>query len=144
MWGCLFAAAIAFPLVFGWLSFESIPSRIATYRILIFGFPTIVFPSGSWAGFVIFHGLVWSTFLVIAGVMLAVRRRVRDEGAVALQLFAEDFLPLLLLFAVSITGLLLPDSVHAVARITSPLRALELVTPLWLLIMGAKDRALAA
>jgi hypothetical protein len=34
----------------------------------------------------------------------------RDEGAVALQLFAEDFLPLILLFSVSITGLLLTVS----------------------------------
>ncbi len=42
--------------------------------------------------------------------MLAMRRRMRDEGAVALQLFTEDFLPLLLLFAVSITGLLLTVS----------------------------------
>jgi hypothetical protein len=110
MWGCLLAAAITFPLVFGWLSFESIPGHIETYRIMVFGFPTFVFPSGSWIGFLIFHGLVWSAFMVIAGVMLAVRRRVRDEGAVALQLFAEDFLPLLLLFAVSITGLLLTVS----------------------------------
>ena len=110
LWGCILAAAITFPLVFGWLSFESMPGRIATYRIMIFGFPTLVFPSESWAGFVIFHGLVWSAFLVIAGVLMAVRRRMRDEGAVALQLFAEDFLPLLLLFAISITGLLLTVS----------------------------------
>ncbi|HWH70083.1 MAG TPA: hypothetical protein VNT26_11910, partial [Candidatus Sulfotelmatobacter sp.] len=110
MWGCLLAAAITFPLVFGWLSFESLPGRIDTYRIVVFGFPTLAFPSQSVVGFAIFHGLVWSAFLVIAGVMLAVRRRMRDEGAVALQLFMEDFLPLLLLFAVSITGLLLTVS----------------------------------
>jgi ribosomal protein S27AE len=53
---------------------------------------------------------VWSAFLVIAGVLLAVRRRMRDEGAVALQLFSEDFLPLLFLFAISLTGLLLTVS----------------------------------
>ena len=51
-----------------------------------------------------FHGLVWASFLVIAGVMLAMRRRMREEGAAALQCFAEDFLPLILLFAVSLTG----------------------------------------
>jgi len=110
MWGCILAAAITFPLVFGWLSFESLPDKIDWYRILVFGFPTISFPSGSLFGFLIFHGLVWSSFLVIAGVMLAMRRRMRDEGAVALQLFTEDFLPLILLFAVSITGLLLTVS----------------------------------
>lgn len=110
MWGCLLAAAITFPLVFGWLAFESLPDSLDTYRILVFGFPTLSFPSGSFFGFLIFHGLVWSSFLVIAGVMLAMRRRMRDEGAVAVQLFTEDFLPLILLFAVSITGLLLTVS----------------------------------
>ena len=110
MWGCILAAAITFPLVFGWFAFESIPDKLDTYRVLVFGFPTISFASGSFFGFLIFHGLVWSSFLVIGGVMLAMRRRMRDEGAVAVQLFTEDFLPLILLFAVSITGLLLTVS----------------------------------
>ena len=39
--------------------------------------------------FVIFHGLVWSSFLVIAGVMLAMRRRMTDHGAVAVQQFGD-------------------------------------------------------
>jgi hypothetical protein len=42
--------------------------------------------------------------------MLAMRRRMRDEGAAALQRFVEDFVPLLLLFAVSLTGLMLTAS----------------------------------
>ena len=61
-------------------------------------------------GFLVFHGLVWAALLVIPGVMLAMRRRMRDEGAAAVQLFAEDFLPLVLLFAISVTGLLLTGS----------------------------------
>jgi hypothetical protein len=67
-------------------------------------------PAASLLGFLIFHGLVWSAFLVIAGVMLAMRRRMRDEGAAAVQLFSEDMLPLVLLFAVSLSGLLLTVS----------------------------------
>jgi hypothetical protein len=42
--------------------------------------------------------------------MLAMRRRMRDGGAAALQLFGEDFLPLIMLFAISITGLMLTAS----------------------------------
>jgi hypothetical protein len=38
-------------------------------------------------------GLVWSSILVIAGVMLAMRRRMRDHGAAAQQ-FAFVFLAL--------------------------------------------------
>lgn len=110
MWGCIIALGITFPLVFGWLHFESIPNEIETYQAYVFGFPTFTFPSGSIFGFLIFHGLVWSAFITIAGVMLAMRRRMREEGAAALQLFVEDFLPLILLFAVSITGLMLTAS----------------------------------
>ena len=38
------------------------------------------------------------------------RRRMRDAGAASLQLLREDILPLVLLFAVSLTGLLLTVS----------------------------------
>lgn len=110
MWGCVLACAITFPLVFGWIHFETLPNDQSIYRTFIFGFPTLTFPVESLMGFVIFHGLVWASFLVIAGVMLAMRRRMRDHGAAALQQFGEDFLPLILLFAVSVTGLMLTAS----------------------------------
>jgi nitrate reductase gamma subunit len=110
MWGCLLAVAITFPLVFGWVHFETEPGDVGRYRTYVFGFPTFAFPVHSATGFLIFHGLVWASVLVILGVMLAMWRRVRDHGAAALQQFGEDFLPLILLFAVSITGLMLTAS----------------------------------
>ncbi|HQR43766.1 MAG TPA: hypothetical protein PLX97_13825 [Gemmatales bacterium] len=61
-------------------------------------------------GHMVFHGLVWSSFLVIAGVILALRRRLWDHGAAALQSIQEDILPLFMLFSVSVTGLLLTVS----------------------------------
>ena len=110
MWGCILAIAITFPLVYGWLSFASTPENIGDYRMIVFGFPTVVFPADSLVGLLVFHGLDISAVLVIAGVMLAMRRRMQDEGASAVQMFAEDFLPLILLFAVSLSGLLLTVS----------------------------------
>ena len=110
MWGCIIAISITFPLVFGWLHFESVPGEIDMYQAHVFGFPTFTFPSGSIFGFLIFHGLVWSALITVSGVMLAMRRRMREEGAAALQFFVEDFLPLILLFAVCITGLMLTAS----------------------------------
>ena len=110
MWGCLLAAAITFPLVWGWIHFETVPGTFHTYRTFVFGFPVQDFPVESWLAFAIFHGLVWASFLVIAGVMLAFRRRMTDHGAVAVQQFGQDILPLLLLFAISVTGLMLTAS----------------------------------
>lgn len=110
MWGCILAVAITFPLVFGWLHFRVVPGDLGLYEAMVFGFPVFRFPHDSILASLMFHGLVWASFLVIAGVMLAMRRRMREEGAAALQRFAEDFMPLILLFAVSVTGLMLTAS----------------------------------
>ena len=110
MWGCLVAAAITFPLVWGWIHFETVPGQIEMYRTFVFGIAVQDFPVDSLLAFVIFHGLVWASFLVIAGVMIAFRRRMIDHGAAATQQFAQDILPLLLLFAISVTGLMLTAS----------------------------------
>lgn len=110
MWGCILAAAITFPLVWGWIHFETVPGDLHMYRAYLFGFPMQDFPVESAFAFLIFHGLVWSSFLVIGGVMLAFRRRMIDHGAGAVQQFGQDILPLILLFAISVTGLMLTAS----------------------------------
>lgn len=109
MWGCVTAAMITFPLVFGWIHFAA-EGDFQRYRVYVFGFPTLTFAVDGFAGFMLFHGLVWSALLVIPGVMIAMRRRMRDHGAGAVQQFGEDFLPLILLFAISVTGLMLTAS----------------------------------
>jgi hypothetical protein len=110
MWGCLLAAAITFPLVWGWIHFETVPGDLASYRAFVFGLPVRDFRIESLPAFIAFHGLVWSSFMVIAGVLLAFRRRMVDHGAAAVQQFGQDMLPLLLLFAISLSGLMLTAS----------------------------------
>jgi hypothetical protein len=110
MWGCIIACAITFPLVWGWVHFGTIPGQLETYRVYLFGVAAGDSPVNSLLAFLIFHGLVWAAFFVIAGVMLAFRRRMIDHNAAALQQFGEDILPLILLCAVSVTGLMLTVS----------------------------------
>jgi hypothetical protein len=110
MWGCLLAAAITFPLVWGWIHFETVPGHLDTYRAYLFGFAAGDFPVDSVPAFIAFHGLVWASLLVLAGVMLAFRRRMRDRGAEAVQQFGEDILPLVLLAAISVTGFMITVS----------------------------------
>ena len=110
MWGCVLAALVTFPLVFGWVHFETVAGDLETYRAHVFGFPTMAFPVESWRAFLVFHALVWSSLLVIPGVMIAMRRRMIGHDAAVLQQFGEDLLPLILLFAISITGLMLTAS----------------------------------
>ena len=108
VWGCILAAAVTFPLVFGWLHFEQGAITPApTYRVILFGFRAAELPLNGILAWLVFHALVISAFLVIPGVMLAMWRRMRDGGALAVQRFGRDFLPLILLFVVSITGLAL-------------------------------------
>jgi hypothetical protein len=110
MWGFIGAILITHFLVFGWLHFESVPTNPSGYRLFVFGFPTIAFPAYSLFADMLFHGLVWTSFPVMIGMMIAMRRRMRDRDAAALQVFMEDFFPLILIFAVALTGLLLTVS----------------------------------
>jgi NNP family nitrate/nitrite transporter-like MFS transporter len=109
-WGCVLAAAITFPLVFGWLSFGSKSTDQMTYVTYVFGFPVSSFPLNSIISGIAFHGLDIAAILVLIGITLALWRRLRDAGAQTLQSFALDFFPLILLFAISVTGLALTVS----------------------------------
>jgi NNP family nitrate/nitrite transporter-like MFS transporter len=109
-WGCILAAAITFPLVFGWISFRSLPDDQSTYVTYLFGFPAGTFPLHTVTAFLLFHGLDIAAILVLAGVFLSLWRRLRDRGAQTLQSFAMDFSPVILLFAISVTGLALTVS----------------------------------
>src|SRR5580704_17255776 len=40
-WGCILAVLITFPLVFGWISFQTLPTDQETYVVLVYGFPAL-------------------------------------------------------------------------------------------------------
>jgi NNP family nitrate/nitrite transporter-like MFS transporter len=112
-WGCLLAAAVTFPLVFGWTHFASARHDPMTYVAHAFGFPVGTFRVDTVFAWLLFHALDVSAILVLAGIAFALARRMRERGALALQTFGRDFFPLFLLFAVSVTGLALTVSTLA-------------------------------
>jgi MFS transporter, NNP family, nitrate/nitrite transporter len=109
-WGCVLAVAITFPLVFGWIYFGSAGQDQMTYVTYLFGFPTGSFRIRTAVSWLFFHGLDLAAVLVLGGIALSLWRRMRDRGAGAVQDFGRDFFPLILLFAISVTGLALTAS----------------------------------
>ncbi|BDG02985.1 hypothetical protein [Anaeromyxobacter oryzae] len=111
-WGCLLAAAVTFPLSFGWIRFETLRDRQDVYQAFVFGVPVFRFALASVVAPWIFQVLDVSAVLVIAGIAFALWRRGRDRGALAVQQLANDLVPLVILFAISATGILLTVSTH--------------------------------
>jgi MFS transporter, NNP family, nitrate/nitrite transporter len=109
-WGCVLAVLITFPLVFGWIYFRSHPDDQLIYVTYLFGFESGSFRLGTPLAALLFHGLDVAAVLVLGGVALGLWRRMRDAGARAVQDFGRDLLPLVLLFAISVTGLALTVS----------------------------------
>ncbi len=108
-WGCILAAAVTFPLTFGWLHFESVGQQGSRYKAFLFDVGTVSFGARSIAGWLMFHALNIAAVLVIGGVVVFLLRRLRDPGALAIER-SGDFLALAGLFAVSFTGLMLTAS----------------------------------
>ena len=104
-WGVMVAFAITFPLVFGWIHFDTPVENPSTYRLLVFGIGLMEFAPDSIFAFLIFNGLNLSAILVVAGLLLALQLRMQEPGKIALQQFGNDAVPLLILFIVAITGL---------------------------------------
>ena len=110
--GTVLAILVTFPLSFGWVHFQSALSNPRQYMPVLFGapLPAVSFEARSFVGWVVFHLLDIAAVLCLGGIAIALGRRVRDEAELAVQRFDHDLMPLFLLFAVSVTGLLLTVS----------------------------------
>ncbi|MCO5177183.1 MAG: hypothetical protein M9890_09470 [Thermomicrobiales bacterium] len=107
-WGVLLSVAVTFPLTFGWVRFTL--KGTDQYTAWFFGFPTISFPIEARTGFAIFHILDFTAILLIIGLSIAIWRRVTDLGLLTSQRFGFDLMPLIMLFAIAVTGLALTAS----------------------------------
>jgi hypothetical protein len=112
-WGVIGATLITFPLVFGWLAFRLAPGSVDRYQVWVFGFATVTIPTDGFIGWSTYHALDYTAVLVIIGCSIFLWRRFRDRGLLSTQSLAYDLAPLILLMAISVTGLLLTvDSMY--------------------------------
>jgi hypothetical protein len=102
--GCLIAFAVTIPLTFGWIHFVLQEGTTDIYEAHVFGFHVSEFALGSVVAFNAFHILVWCSILVTIGSVMMMKRRITNGGLIATQSFEGDWLPLVLLIAISITG----------------------------------------
>lgn len=107
-WGVLLSCLITFPLTFGWIRFTLVPPD--QYQLWFFGLPIFQFPIEAGTGFALFHALDFTAFLLIVGLIIALWRRANDVGLRTTQRFGFDLVPLVLLFAIAVTGLALSAS----------------------------------
>ncbi|MBK5331690.1 MAG: hypothetical protein JJD93_06960 [Ilumatobacteraceae bacterium] len=127
-WGCILAGLVTIPLTLGLLHFESVGQQADRYQVYVSRVGTLRFDAESILGWLIFHALDIAAVLVLAGVFIFLRRRLRDPGAMAVER-SGDFLALAGLFAVSVSGLLLTvSSVWLEGRFYSALNTIHALT----------------
>ncbi|MCZ8518193.1 MULTISPECIES: hypothetical protein [Paenibacillus] len=107
-WGCILSAFVTFPLVFGWMYFTM--GDNGYYTVVGFGIDLMRVQADGLIAFFFYNALNFTAMMVIAGVCMALYRRLKNMQARAEQSFVYDFLPLYLLLFISITGLLLTFS----------------------------------
>lgn len=111
-WGGMLAFAITFPLVFGWVHFETPLDDLEKYHVVFLGVHVQEFSVHSIIAFLTFNALNIAAIIMLIGVSMALYRRLTDGGTIALQRFSNDIAPLLLLFIVAASGLGLTISAH--------------------------------
>ncbi len=108
--GCTLAFAVTFPLVFGWIHFGTPLNDAEMYEVIVFGITVDSFSIHSIKAALAFNALNIAAGFVLIGLAMAAYRRMTDAGERAVQTFYEDILPLILIAAVTVTGIALTIS----------------------------------
>ncbi|HET9311407.1 MAG TPA: MFS transporter [Actinomycetota bacterium] len=107
-WGVVIATLMTFTLAWGWIHFEATETQ--RYEMFVLNLGVMTFAPLTWWAWIAFHVLDIAAVLVIAGCGYFLWRRMRDREATTGQRLGYDFLPLVALVAISVTGLLLTFS----------------------------------
>jgi hypothetical protein len=107
-WGVVLATLMTFALSWGWIAFHA--DDTGRYEMHVWGLRVLTFEPFTWFGWLVFHLLDVAAVLVIAGCGYFLWRRFRDREVRSEQRLGYDFVPLVALAAISVTGLLLTFS----------------------------------
>ncbi|MCT8140425.1 MFS transporter [Anaerobacillus sp. CMMVII] len=107
-WGCIGSFAITFGLTFGWMHFRLIDAT--TYQMMVFNIPTIKMQANGLFAEMIYNGLNITALMVLVGVIMALVRRIHNHDLKVTERAEFDLLPLYILLAVTVSGLLLTVS----------------------------------
>jgi hypothetical protein len=107
-WGVVIATLMTFTLSWGWIHFEATEDQ--GYAMHVVGLRLLTFDPLTWLAWIVFHVLDIAAVLVIIGCAYFLWRRIRDREASTGQRLGYDFVPLVALVAISVTGLLLTFS----------------------------------
>ncbi len=107
-YGVVGSLAVTLPLTFGWIRFTLVPPD--RYQLWVCGIPVLRFGIHAGIGFGLFHALDFTAALLIFGIAVSLWRRFTDVGLLTTQRFGFDLVPLVLLFAIAVTGLALTAS----------------------------------
>ncbi len=107
-WGCIGSFAVTFGLVFGWVRFDLVTPEL--YQMVVFNIPTITLHPNGLLAQMTYNALNIFSLLLLVGLSMALYRRMTDPDVRVTQRFEFDILPLIILFAVTISGLLLTVS----------------------------------
>lgn len=121
-WGCIGSFAITFGLTFGWMHFRLIDAT--TYQMMVFNIPTITMQANGIFAEMIYNGLNITALMVLVGVIMALVRRIHNHDLKVTERAEFDLLPLYILLAVTVTGLLLTVSYKFLGGLIHPQLAL--------------------
>lgn len=103
VWGVLLAGGTSLALTFGLVNFELLDQR--TYQAFMLGMPVVTFEVGSVIAFFVLNAINIGSVLLLVGLGLCFYRHLANSGHDPEERPPEIFLPLLVLLAVTLTGL---------------------------------------
>lgn len=121
-WGCIGSFAITFGLTFGWIHFKLIDAT--TYQMVVMSVPTIKMHANGLFAQMVYNGLNITAIMVLVGVIMALVRRINNHDLKVTERAEFDLLPLYILLAVTVSGLLLTVSYKFLGGFIHPQLAL--------------------